>query len=280
MKNTFKILTALLFISLATTLKGQDAILLNTGEIIKCKVEAIGVSEIEYVLEGTTGPRISVSRDQVKTVDLGTGETIEITSNIKDPKNYAGQSKNNFKFGFLSPLMGYTRLGYERSLQPGRSIEVNLTLIGVGNDEMADNASGAGFDFGYKFMSLPTYNGKNLKYTNLFQGYYVKPTIMMSTYGSDYEYYDQITYQNKTMRYNTFAGAFILFIGKQWVFGDIFTMDFNIGAGYGGSSNNIPDAVKNGQYYFIEPPTNHRNFIQSPNSAFSFYSNFSVGLTL
>ncbi|MBC8004054.1 MAG: hypothetical protein H7X84_01160 [Verrucomicrobia bacterium] len=229
-----------------------DQLVLHEGKTIVCEVREIGDDEIKYVMEGYRDDLLfGVDKNKVARIVFSDGREMELSDSMYGKENYADQRKNALKFHFFSPLTGATAFSYERSLKPGRSLEVGLGIIGLGSDDMEfdsyEDAAGAYLKVGYKFIKSPDFYLKGMRYAHLLKGSYFKPEIAFSSYSfTNYDYYYN---QRPTVRKeNIFMAAFTLNVGKQWVFADRFLVDWHIGAGYGFGSN---DSYRAGHFAFL-----------------------------
>jgi hypothetical protein len=243
------------FILLMTKgVQAQDKIYQAGGKIILAKIQEIGVDEVKYKLfEDPDGPTYGIEKDRVVKIIFQNGRTETYRSGLRDPELYAGQQKHALKLNFLSPLSGHTQLFYERSLQPGRSMEFSLDLVGAGKnytidyiyfdpnnptpEEVKRDAAGVGIGVGYKFIRTPDFINRNIRYAHLLQGTYIKPNLLMGLYGENIV--DAKTGSPIEERRTVFYSALMLELGKQWIFGDSFVFDIFLGLGY--SVDNVGD---------------------------------------
>ncbi|HET6557407.1 MAG TPA: hypothetical protein VFG54_08850 [Prolixibacteraceae bacterium] len=225
-----------------------DRLLLIKGKSIVCEVREIGDDEIKYVLEGYRDDLLfGIDKNKVARIIFSDGREMELSDSMFGSENYDDQHKNAFKFHFFSPLTEATAISYERSLKPGSSLELGLGIIGLGSNDLSyddsRDASGAYFKLGYKFIKSPDFYLKGMRYAHLLKGTYFKPEIALSAYnyipnyarywgGTGWETPNGV--ENKE---NVLMAAFILNVGKQWVFADRFLVDWHIGAGYGFGQN-------------------------------------------
>jgi hypothetical protein len=179
------------------------------------------------------------------------GDTYTFASNdIDNPALYSDQRKNALKFGFLNPFVGSSQVSFEHSIQPGRSMEFTLGIIGAGIDVQDDNAFGATFKFGYKFIKKPDFLIPGMSLAHILNGGYVRPEIIFNVYGFDsYNYdYNGSYYSSSNIRKTSFSGAIVLNLGKQWVFDNAFLIDLYFGVGYG--FENTPGGYDYQNFYY------------------------------
>ena len=229
----------------------QDKIVKKGGEILEVKILEISPNEVKYyIFSDPTGPIFIMDKDRILEVVYENGRSEQYVSPLNDGELYIGQKKRALKMNFISPLLGYTQLAYEQNLKPGRSYEVSLGIIGLGQNQEINNWSNNGDkenqrglfgSFGFKFIRVPDFTTNNQKYGHIMQGLYVKPELMLGHFGNDTYNYDT----DQLMRQKTTFGAFIVNLGKQWVFSDIFLIDF-----YGGLGYAFKNQTKNSQNFY------------------------------
>jgi hypothetical protein len=246
------ILTLIAFLLVSFSSMAQDTLYKRNGEKLVVKIKEIGLDEVKYKLIGyEDGPMISIAKDNLIKVAYANGDVQLMLKDMENPENYAGQKKNAIKVDFISPLRDNLSFIYERSIRPGRSIEFNLGIVGVGIGTRAwDESSGAFFRVGYKFIKTPDYYLRGMKYSHILKGGYVRPDFILGTYSIkrtiDNSYYNPlppynyITNITKTTRDVTY-GALHVTLGKQWVYDDAFLVDFFCGVGYAVSNMQSDD---------------------------------------
>lgn len=222
-----------------------DRLVLIKGKSIVCEVREIGDDEIKYVMEGYRDDlQFGIDRNKVARIIFGDGREMELSDSMFGSENYNDQRKNAFKFHFFSPLTGATAISYERSLKPGSSMEFGFGIIGLGSNDLSyddsDDASGVYFKYGYKFIKSPDFYLKGMRYAHLLKGAYFKPEVALSAYNyipNNARYWGSTGWVSNDEKENVLMAAFILNVGKQWVFADRFLVDWHIGAGYGFGQN-------------------------------------------
>jgi hypothetical protein len=159
---------------------------------------------------------------------------------------------------FLSPLMGFTQFGYEKSIGIGRSYEIGLTIIGAGNNMRLDyydntfktaNKDQFGFaaSAGYKFIKTPDFVSGKTRYYHIMQGSYAKPTFYVGHYGENRVAY-KANYQYVLERQQVTFAALHLELGRQWIFGEKFLLDMYFGFGYGFDNKKSNGYIGNEDY--------------------------------
>ena len=224
-QSTFVLFLLILFVHLAT---GQDIIHKNNGEEIQAKVLEIGSEEIKYkAFNQPDGPTYVIETARLNKIVYETGKVDTFQDNFTNPELYTHQKRSAIKTGFLSPLFGHLNFTYERNLKPGRSFETKLGFIGVGK-QRDGNANGLYLTGAYKFYRTPDYYLKGMRYAHLLKGAYVKPELNFGRYSETVT--EGINAQQ--VKRNITFGALMLNFGKQWVFSDVFLVDFSAGLGY------------------------------------------------
>jgi hypothetical protein len=262
MKPTLLLITLTLIFSLSWS---QDKIYRNNGKVVEAKVLEIGSNEIRYKdVNNPDGPVYVLETDKIEKIVFANGTSQAFHDNLKDPERYAGQLKNAIKLNFLSPLYGYTEIGFERSTGVGRGYEFSLGIIGLGKSETLEynytstqpetikrGQAGVFISGGYKFGKLPDFLifGKT-KMSHLMQGTYAKPILYFGYYKENQVMEKaNATYEVGTQ--NVTFGALQIEFGHQWVFSEKFLLDLYWGFGYG--ADNKKDAYQydsgSGYYY-------------------------------
>jgi hypothetical protein len=216
----------------------QDMIMKKNNELIKCKIKEIGLEEIKYTLpEYSADVLLVIDKDDVTKIIFENGKEMEFQQRMTNPETYKENKKNVLKIDFLSPLTGNTTFAYERSLRPGRSIEANLGIIGLGMDPDEDNAGGAFLKLGYKFIKDPDFYLRGMRYAHILKGGYIKPEIAFGFFTHENWYFDYYSSYMDNRREDVFSGTLQLIFGKQWIFDNAFAVDLYGGIGYGFSTN-------------------------------------------
>jgi hypothetical protein len=246
MKSLKFSLAFLMLISLANLVKAQDAMILKyKKDTLWVKVFEIGTDEIKYKFwpVDQSMPLMAEEKGNIKWLRLENGTVMRFADDdFSDPKFYANQKKMAVKLEPFSLIAGTLSLGFEKSIEPGRSWEAGLGIIGLGNNSRAE--TGLFLRGGYKFINTPDYMLKGMRYAHILKGAYVKPELVVSTYltsekstirigqSGSFPNYTYTYETTNTERRSTGVGA-ILNFGKQWVFSDIFLVDVFVGLGLG-----------------------------------------------
>lgn len=247
MKKLIYLTFLFLFIGIIQS-KAQDKIYKKGGEVIDAKIVEIGVDEIKYkIFNVADGPIYTIEKDRIIKVVYENGRIETYASAFNDAELYTDQRNQALKLNFLSPILGFTAISYEKSVKPGRSYELTLGIIGLGKRQEINSyyngssstpvyrqQAGAYISGGYKFIKLPDFTSRGSKFTHIMQGSYIKPELMFGLFSANRYYYSynnsgsSSNYKKKT---TVFGGA-IINVGHQWVFSDVFVLDIYGGAGY------------------------------------------------
>lgn len=223
--------------------QAQDIIHKKNKKKIEAKVIEVGVDEIKYVLfEDQDGVVYVVDKTAIAKIEFATGNTEVYIDDFSNPDFYEGQKKNAIKMNFLSPLFGHTQLAYERNLYPGQSIEISLGFIGLGRDDRDINPAGFYSGVSYKFFHKPLFFRRGTRYSHLLSGSYIRPEVSFGFYNYDNR---RDNGNSNISRDSRSFGALMLNFGKQFVFSDIFLLDYYVGLGYSAATND----ENNNDYY-------------------------------
>ncbi len=119
--------------------RSQDKIYRNNGKVVEAKILEIGSDEIKYKeFSNPDGPIYILETDKIKKIVFANGTSQQFNDNLKDPERYAGQLNKALKLNFLSPLYGYTEIGFEKSTGVGKGFEFSLGIIGLGKSEQLE----------------------------------------------------------------------------------------------------------------------------------------------
>lgn len=152
--------------------------------------------------------------------------------------------KNIIKIKPTSFLFGYTQITYERNLSPKRSLEVNVSLIGLGDDSYNRDPMGFTLRGGYKFYS----GGRKIK-RSFMKGLYLMPEIAFCMYDKnvpverEWNLFSGIIKKSTPVildeegevnaeRLRKYYIALIGNVGYQWNI-NRFVIEYNIGIGLG-----------------------------------------------
>ena len=228
-----KITLVIIFIFALGThyLVAQDLIIKRTHDTISCDIKEMGSESVKYLLPDYPDDVLfAIDNDKILKVVFENGKEKLFIQEMDNPENYAENNKNAIKVDFISPLTGNLTFAFEHSLKPGASIEGTMGIIGLGVNVDDLNARGTFFKFGYKFIKSPDFYFNKMRYAHVLKGGYVKPEMAFGYYTQDVNT-DQNP--NSSSREEVLSFCLHLVLGKQWVFNNVFLVDFSVGVGYG-----------------------------------------------
>lgn len=276
MKNLiFKSILFTFFLCIGSNLIAQDKIYKKNNDVVLCSVTEIGEEEVKYTTDATGEVVYVLSVDRIEKIVLENGKELVFHQRMNDPELYASDSKNAFKYGLFSPLTGALNVGYERALLPGRSVEGAIGIIGLGTDNSGYNARGAYLKAGFKFILMPDFTVKGMKYSHQLNGWYFKPEVNLSIYQRDAYQGGWLAPSGNFGRKDVAAGALMLNFGKQMIMSNVFLVDLFLGVGYGVDNNSYDYNPVTG-YYEINSPF-HYGFVLGEDVPVAFAAGLKIG---
>lgn len=233
----------------------QDTLFVKKKANIICKIVEIGIDEIKFkAWDNLEGPVIVVLKSDVYKIAYQNGKSEFVEADKLDINKEAEilDKKSVIKFGMFSLLNNHFSVGYERVLSVGKNLEVKIAYIGVGVNPFDFNISGTYTKIGVKFLLGNDYYVKGMKYIHPLKGRYIKPEFIYTyIFENDLtiQYYSGIypynQYQTINYDVNTSAFAFNIVYGRQFILGNVMTIDYSFGVGYGfisskSTSSNMP----------------------------------------
>ncbi len=241
-KNT--IITLCMALLFAANARAQDTIYCKNKTRFPSKVEEIGLTEIKYKhFNNQQGPLIVIRKAEVTKIRFENGLVTEL-----NPDKYSAHQEaaiidktQCIKTEILSPITGDVVMGYERMLKVGTNLELKMGLIGFGLGRLAELARGSFVKGGVKFLAGQDFVVEGLRYAHPLKGKYIKPEFILSTF-RDYDNLDE----------RTTAMALNMVFGKQYILGNILTLDIYTGLGFGW----VHTKDRNSYYYdgFVAEP--------------------------
>ena len=286
-----KFLILILFFIVGEKLLAQsDTLVTKNHEKIPSKILEISEAEIKYKKASyMDGPTYTVDRDKLSMIIYATGEK-EILKEDELSVNQTAEiidRRRAVKIEPFAPAMDKFVLGYEQVLKVGTNLEVKAGLInsGMSQNHMYGNTNlttGAFFKGGVKFLLGQDYYMKGMKYAHPLKGRYIRIDAIVSafqifdvpfSYQTTATYtgsggYPTYNYVNAKTNVKITAYAIMLNYGRQFILGNIMTLDYYVGMGYGGSSSSYSnsnyniknDYIHTGSYYYYS----HTNIGKSP----------------
>ncbi|OYU96194.1 MAG: hypothetical protein CFE21_07225 [Bacteroidetes bacterium B1(2017)] len=241
----------LLFIALLICLLGtsklmaQDKMLLRgKADTLQVKIMELGVDDVKYKMwpEDSSMPIMVEKKERIRKIIFANGTVMKFAEDeFSNAQNYASQRKMAVKIDLFSPIRKVFSGSFEYSIKPGMSVEGGIGIIGIGSytsDAYNFTESDGGFfRLGVKFINQPDYHMKGMRYTHILKGGYIRPEAMFIHHEnngtSNFSLFGGSGTYNVNNKIVVNGGAFFINFGKQWVFSDIFCVDFFIGPGIG-----------------------------------------------
>lgn len=281
---------------LSNALLAQEKIFLKSqAEPINATVTEINSSEVKYKPEDAQQLIIGVPLSEVQKIVFKSGRVHVINDPLKDFILYKNQKQWSAKIGLLSPAAGFTDLYLEKSLKPGRSVEFQATIIGLGKNVEVDDFFGAntngtsktyfnqkGFNVGVglKVLKKPDFDMGYRQLTHILQGSYLKPSIVLGFYQRDFYYIDPIYYTPMSKKANIINGSFNVNLGHQWVLDNIFSIDIYAMVGIGVDNYRKEEARVNKEFNSIYNNGPQVNNMPFRNFGYTRFGSGDIGLAL
>lgn len=274
MKKIVAVFT-LLFLSALHGWAQEKLYLKNQREPIPCKVLEINVTEIKYQPSDADGLVVGVGKNEVEKIVFKSGRAQYFTDPLQDFNHYKGQKRWVAKAGILSPAFGFTDLYLEKSLKPGKSVEFQANIIGLGKNltfnsvysgqNFSVNQRGASVGVGMKVLRLPDFEISNRKLMHILQGSYIKPAINIGYYQRNFLIGDQWGSGYKTVRKPVVTSNVSVSFGKQWILDNTFSLEIYGSLGlsvdnFRTQQKNINRDVSNGNGFLQDETIPYTNF--------------------
>jgi hypothetical protein len=244
MRKLFFVLISLVFWS-GQAIAQEKLYLRNQKAPIDCQITEINTSEVKYKPSDAEQLTVGVSINDVEKIVFKSGRVQSFGDPMQDFSFYKGQKKWIAKFGLLSPASGFTDFYIEKSVKPGRSIEFQANVIGLGKNSVINgqfdtsgkeffyNQKGGSVGVGLKVLRLPDFELANRKLMHILQGGYLKPAVMLGYYQRNMVYTDPNTYTTMSRSKGVFTSLISMTVGKQWILDNTFSIDIYALVGLG-----------------------------------------------
>jgi hypothetical protein len=262
MKKYVKLVCLIFGLFFVSNSYGQDLITLKNKTVLKVTIVELGTDDVKYKEYNSTNTSIlSIKKTEISSIKTVSGKIIS----MEQASSSSFDSKNAIKLDLFSLVFTKLTIGYERSITPGSSFEIQLGAIGVGKKptDIID-VSGGFMRIGVKFKTKPDWYLIHGKEGHVLKGAYFRPEITIGSFTETNEVmYSVLTYTpypwgggfystsvkfQEQKREIPIAG-FILNVGKQWTVNDDFCFDFFFGLGVGtgeGTAGNNYAFIGNG----------------------------------
>lgn len=320
------ILTSLLVFFVAMANSQTDTLYTKKHQKIACKITEIGEFDIKYTKDGIpNGPVYVINKSTVLKYTLANGYTELIVPDEMSIENeHADIIKNRraIKINPFSAVNNQFSFSYEKVIKVGMNLDVELGYVNNSLNErpiIANNSlnyqyynhygyyspqppfyTGAYVKPGVKFFLGQDYSVKGLKYAHPLKGRYIKLDLAFSYLNfqnvkrvedivtSTWPNYGVATTTIST-NISTFAyGGFVNY-GRQFILGNILTLEYYVGVGFTGQSNSYSNpeflvSRNNNLYYNIEDGakniSNYHGFLRIPGLGLSGTLGFRIGYIL
>ncbi|MCC6369664.1 MAG: hypothetical protein IT236_01525 [Bacteroidia bacterium] len=299
-----KLLFTSIILCLVTVAFAQvDTIYNKKNQKIPCKIVEINDSEIKYKMDNyLDGPTIVINKLLVIKYTLSNGQTeMVIPDEMLVENEHSDILKNRtvLKIHPFSFANNQVSVAYEKVIKVGMNLDVEAgycnSSINEKSNLMGTNRafySGAYIKPGIKFFLGQDFSIKGLKYAHPLKGRYIKLDMAFSflnyqnvnRYTSNYPNITLIQSDLNVMSY----GGFVNY-GRQFILGNMFTLEYYVGAGFTGLSYTYENSTiipannnvynYNYQMVYLEGGnvSNFHGFLRIPSVGLSFTGGFRIG---
>ncbi|MBA2610864.1 MAG: hypothetical protein H0U95_02765 [Bacteroidetes bacterium] len=311
-----KLFFSFAFLFISTIIFSQaDTLFLQKNKKVACKIFEINDSEIKYKMAGNIdGPIYIIDKSTVTKYTLSNGFTELIMPDELSIEHEHKEIIGNRQVIKISPFgfaFNHISFGYESVIKVGMNLDIQAGYINseINSDAAKMYSSGmnnsthhAGFYFkpGVKFFLGEDFSIKGLKYAHPLKGRYIKLDLAVSYINfqdlslvyysqNNYPYNGVQTIRTVYSNLNTIAyGGFVNY-GRQFILGNILTLDYYVGMGFTGQSETYsnpdfftnPFGTNNQQYYYAGKERNYTSnyygFLRIPTVGLSFTGGFRIG---
>jgi hypothetical protein len=248
----------------------QTDTLFSGKKAIPCKIVEISESEFKYKkAELMDGPTYVIDRSKVTKYTLAGGfSEIVVPDEMSvehEHKEILG-NRSVIKIQPFSLALNYISIGYEKVIRVGTNLDIEA---GYMNNAMTTNSNfygyginsynGTPFTYGFyfkpgvKFFLGQDFSVKGLKYAHPLKGRYIKLDLAVSylniqnvgyyqyNYNNPYPYYYNSGTLVSTDINSIAAGGFINY-GRQFILGNVLTLDYYVGFGYTFQTNSYTNS--------------------------------------
>jgi hypothetical protein len=295
--------TLLLLCVFVSGFSQTDTLYTKKQDKIPCKIIEINEFDIKYKLAASIdGPIYVVSKASVTKYTLANGFTELLLPDELSLENEHGEIIKNrtvIKVHPFSVVNNQLSFAYEQVLKVGTNLDIEAGYINTGLNSSTTsnrvynsgrtNYSGAYIKPGVKFFLGQDFSVKGLRYAHPLKGRYIKLDVAVSYLNfqdvrrtENVGIYPNIQNRTVTTNINTFAyGGFVNF-GRQFILGNILTIEYYFGVGFTGRTIDYTndDFLRSGSgYYYNENNSisNYHGFQRIPNFGLSGTAGFRIG---
>ncbi len=295
---------SLLFICLITVSQ-SDTLYLQKNKKVACKIYEINEYEIKYKQANMLdGPTYFIDKSSIVKYCLSNGFCERLTADELSLENEHKEILGNRQVVKIHPFSfagSHISFAYEKVIKVGMNLDIEAGYINSNINTSANIfgvnnygdifKSGIYFKPGVKFFLGQDFSIKGLKYAHPLKGRYIKLDAVIAnvnynnvsqTIGIGYP-----TYSYQTIYTDVRAIAYGGFVnyGRQFILGNILTLDYYVGVGFTGQSltytnpNYNSNLYNYGGYRYNEYQfsTNYYSFFRVPTIGMSFTAGFRIG---
>lgn len=276
----------------------SDTLFTRTQKII-CKLVEINENEFKYrSANNPEGPVYFLNRATVLKYTLSNGISERVVKDELSLENEHAEILDNREVIKVHPFafaFNHVSLSYEKVLKVGTNLDVEIGYINSSiNSNPLNTVFGNPFHTGVyikpglKFFLGQDYSVKGLRYAHPLKGRYIRLDFAASFI--NYQDINRIYYTptqgvvSVTSNLNALAyGGFVNF-GRQYILGNVLTLDYYIGFGFTAYSyeysNKQFNAANTNNYYYQNEAANIYNFygfLRTPKLGLSFTSGLRIG---
>jgi hypothetical protein len=285
-----------------------DTLFTGKGKKIPCKIYEINEFEIKYRrASALDGPIYVVDKTTILRYTLSNGYTERLMPDEMSLQNEHKEILGNrsvIKIHPFSFAFNHVSFAYEQVIKVGMNLDVEVGYINTSitsNSIFGDkNTVGAYLKPGLKFFLGQDFSTRGLKYAHPLKGRYIKidlalaylnvQNIETTLYGS-YNPSVAPTYTTVMTDINSVSyGGFINY-GRQYILGNLFTLDYYAGIGFTAQSNGYTNAnylslIKqnnsNGNYAYDASRniSNYYGFVRIPSFGLAFTCGLRLGFII
>lgn len=261
-----------------------DTIYTKARKKIPCKIIEIGEEEIRYkTIDNLDGPAYVINAANVFKYKLAIGTEVTLRPDemlIENQHREILNSRSVIKVHPFSFVNNQISVAYEQVIKMGTNLDVELGYINNGI-----SPSTAGYQFmspdgkpadktgfyikpGVKFLVGQDYSLKGMKYAHPLKGRFIRLDAVFS-----YLNYDEVastsnisqqgpywpnptytvTYKSQVNDINVFSYGIMINYGRQFVLGNVMTLEYYIGAGVTALSSSTSNKSEKNETYIFDP---------------------------
>jgi hypothetical protein len=246
----------------------QDTLRLKSRATIACKVFKISETEVEYKKwDNLEGPVYAIDKNKVLEIRFVNGIVEKFLPDEMDVAQEQSilDKRNSIKFDLFSPVFDKLTFGFEHCIKVGWNVEAYASFISsnilpgsIGKNFVNDSRTqGIAIRLGNKFFLGSDYYVKGTRYAHPLKGRFIRIDVSFSQFAINnvYEYsgYNYWGYSLNKGSLNVSQFGMGITYGRQFILGNMFTLQYNLGLNYSGTSAQFKISEANVQF----PPNGH-----------------------